>query len=495
MTNIPFDQYQRYKIAEIIINLYKDYYKIKQLKILEVGANEHKNLEKFLPSDEIYYLDIDLPDNLINDPKYILGDATNLLDIYDKEYDISIALDVYEHIPNKKRNDFLSELKRVSKYGVIICAPFNKSYVNEAEIRSNEYFKSLTGEDFIWLKEHIDEKLPYLDETNNMIINLNYSYINFGHGDIYLWEKLMKYHFFVSYYNDIERARELVDNFYNENIFYNDIGDKNYRTFITYSSDDKLLNFINDSLKNIFGYKDSIDDKILFLDYLINESKNTLSIKFIGDRYEKNLINKYEMVCYIKDNKNFEFNENYTIRKNIVSNVVYEVIAFDSYSGLKEIRIDPINSNCILTDIEIYSLVDGNRVDIEIIHSNADLKINNMLGFLSCDPQIYLGLDNKNINNLNVSYKLLDYDSDNVSKLINSLSESIKAVEKELEKLNNELVNFNKENVLLNNVISDKNIILSNYEERLRVQENELSAIKNSRGWKILTKIKRLIGK
>ena len=43
--NIPFDQYQRYKTTSLIIENYKN--DSENVSILEIGANEHKNLEKF----------------------------------------------------------------------------------------------------------------------------------------------------------------------------------------------------------------------------------------------------------------------------------------------------------------------------------------------------------------------------------------------------------------------------------------------------------------
>ena len=51
MIEVLFDQYQRYKKTQEIINELRN--KEEKFNILEVGANEHKNLEKFLPSDKI----------------------------------------------------------------------------------------------------------------------------------------------------------------------------------------------------------------------------------------------------------------------------------------------------------------------------------------------------------------------------------------------------------------------------------------------------------
>lgn len=95
MIDILFDQYQRYNnVANLINNLREAG---QTFSILEVGANEHQNLEKFLPEDHITYLDIQLPDNLKDNPKYLLGDATSM-EFPDNKYNIVVALDVFEHI-------------------------------------------------------------------------------------------------------------------------------------------------------------------------------------------------------------------------------------------------------------------------------------------------------------------------------------------------------------------------------------------------------------
>ena len=90
--SIIFDQYQRYKNAQKIIDSARKEGQI--FKILEVGANEHKDLEKFLPNDKITYLDVKLSDEMKKDPAYVLGDATQM-EFEDNAYDIVIALDVF----------------------------------------------------------------------------------------------------------------------------------------------------------------------------------------------------------------------------------------------------------------------------------------------------------------------------------------------------------------------------------------------------------------
>lgn len=111
MIDILFDQFQRYNNVANIINNLREAGQI--FNILEVGANEHQNLEKFLPEDHITYLDIQLPDNLKDNPKYLLGDATSM-QFPNNKYNIVVALDVFEHIFPEDREKFIKEIYRVS---------------------------------------------------------------------------------------------------------------------------------------------------------------------------------------------------------------------------------------------------------------------------------------------------------------------------------------------------------------------------------------------
>ncbi len=262
--NIPFDQYQRYKTTSLIINDLRD--DNETFKILEIGANEHKNLERFLPNDIIYYLDIQLSNELKSDIQYILADATNMPEIESDSFDIVIALDVFEHIPRELREKFLLELNRVAKKTVILAGPFSEKGVNEAEVRVNEYFKIKFGTDYIWLEEHIKNGLPSLSETMQ-ILNLNFKgkISHFRHGSLPIWEELIRLHFEVADSLCLQKYRQNIDNFYNKTIFYSDIDKKCYRDFIICSSD-------KFDYKKYFKKKDDNLEELKILNSLIDST-------------------------------------------------------------------------------------------------------------------------------------------------------------------------------------------------------------------------------
>lgn len=225
---IPFDQYQRYKNASELINVVRE--NNQKFSILEVGANEHRNLEKFLPFDNITYLDIVVPEHLKNDPSYIQGDATKM-PLDDDRFDFIIALDVFEHIPQQRRSRFLNELDRVSKRGFILAAPFNTVGVAIAEERVNSYFKTLYGYNYPWLEEHLENKLPEIEEVIQHFNLKSWNYYNFSHGSLSTWEKLTGMHFLAAGREVLYDYRFMIDKYYNQELFNFDYLDDCYRNF------------------------------------------------------------------------------------------------------------------------------------------------------------------------------------------------------------------------------------------------------------------------
>ena len=297
--SVSFDQYQRYcNTADIIDKIRKNNEKF---NILEIGAGGHRNLERFLLIDEITYLDIELSDEYKNDSSYILGDATNMETISDNSYDCVIALDVYEHIPEEKRNEFLSEIVRVSNKLFIIAAPFNTPGVSEAEIRVNEYYKAKYGEDYIWLKEHIENGLPNLNQTLNFLTRKEGLKIqHFSHGSLILWEKLIRMHFEVADNLNIQSYRQVVDDFYNKILYHNDVSNENYRNFIL-----GYMPTLGDDLAQTQGSFNKIyETNLLELDSLI-QSVNYLNSQSQLDQLKDQLKDQLEEFRKILESKKF----------------------------------------------------------------------------------------------------------------------------------------------------------------------------------------------
>ena len=276
---VAFDQYQRYKHVQEIVDLIREN---KIYKILEVGANEHKNLEKFLPNDSITYLDIEVPESLQNDPQYIKADATKMPQVPSESYDFVVALDVFEHIPKEIRENFLKELHRVAKQGVIISAPYNSLEVINAEIRANEYYKQLYGNGFRWLEEHRENDLPDIDKTISFYKNHNINYLQFEHGSLSTWEKLIDLHFQFADKNEYHQQRFFIDQYYNEHLYQYDFGKHNYRVFFVSTKGneiDVIEPWVNNRINNSKS-KEALEN-VKHLDWLEQQIKNTFITKKI----------------------------------------------------------------------------------------------------------------------------------------------------------------------------------------------------------------------
>ena len=224
-----FDQYQRYKNTQLIIETMRA--KKEKFTILEVGANEHKNLEQFLPNDEIKYIDINLSEKMRNDSSYILGDATDM-DFKDDAFDIIVALDVFEHISNEGKHAFLKEVARVSKRGFVICAPFNEDGVHEAERRVNANYECMYGRPHPWLAEHLENGLPELEETLSILNELKTNVSVFSHGDLDMWERMTNIEMAADCNPALSRVGLLLHDYYNQYIFELDYKKSAYRYFL-----------------------------------------------------------------------------------------------------------------------------------------------------------------------------------------------------------------------------------------------------------------------
>ncbi len=240
LSTIAFDQYQRYGVASRAIEAIRQ--DGQRLKILEVGSNIHQLLGKLLPNDSIDYLDLEIPEEMRNKANIIVGDATALT-LADGSYDVVVALDVYEHIPQNLRAAFLKHTSRVARQLTVIGAPFDEPLTVNAEKEASDYWKQLFGQPYRWLAEHEIEGLPNMVWTSQTVADMDYQYFTLKHGDIDVWKLLIQTHFAKSYTRSLEPIGCLYDEYYNKHLFIKDFSPKHsYREFIFISKDTPSIN-------------------------------------------------------------------------------------------------------------------------------------------------------------------------------------------------------------------------------------------------------------
>jgi SAM-dependent methyltransferase len=208
--NLPFDQYQRYRIVADVIERLRE--GSDPLQILDVGGGEGTILT-FLPEDRITILEHSDAEDV---PGFVRGDAT-ALPFEDESFDYVASVDVYEHIEPASRERYLSELRRVARRGVLLAAPFDSDVVRAAERVANECHRAVHLNENVWLKEHAEKGLPQLDGTREFFEGRGDSVSVLPNGYILHWLAMMCLTFYSS-----KRESELASLFDHANAFYNE---------------------------------------------------------------------------------------------------------------------------------------------------------------------------------------------------------------------------------------------------------------------------------
>ncbi|NJD54184.1 MAG: glycosyltransferase [Candidatus Methanoperedens sp.] len=244
---IPFDQYQRYKIISDIINKFRTDKEI--FKILDVGAGFENNLKKFLPYDEIFLLDKNYPKEYNQKSNYIIGDITKIG--LNKSYDFIISIDAYEHISPIFREKFINKLIDPSKIATIIAAPFDTPGVREYEVSANEVYKISHGMEYKWLHEHIQNGLPSLPFTLELIKKSKYSYTVIPNGYLLRWFEMVSTYMLTEGMPEFTKSMEALYEFYNKNFYAYDNLNPAYRHVIVVNKSNNEPDFSEIYAKNI----------------------------------------------------------------------------------------------------------------------------------------------------------------------------------------------------------------------------------------------------
>lgn len=284
----------------------------------------------------------------------------------------------------------------------------------------------------------------------------------------------------------------VVLNLLNNKFEYTNVGllDNTHIKFFTYES---LLNMISTcdlvaTTQKTVNLKvgeneinNSYEDINKYIMSAIKNRKYADVYQFVFELKKKEYVNE-KNICTYKDIKEFVpnyfiqvyiddgngFSESKSIIKNFSLN--YTKFEFDlrNYPTIKNIRIDPSNSNCVI-NINKISLIDNNNNEVLInnIVTNSEFNFNNTYIYKDIDPQIYIStnetkfcklivdIDFFNIEYLEKEYnyhiynmlKSKQHENDNLE----SLNEQLQAKSRELfeenqrlNKTNNELVKLNQ---------------------------------------------------
>jgi SAM-dependent methyltransferase len=165
-----------------------------------------------------------------------------------------------------------------------------------------------------------------------------------------------------------------------------------------------------------------------------NEMKNPPVLKrSIMEEYEN-----YYLQLYIDSGNSFS--EEQSIVRTV--NIGEQEHEFDlsSFSNIKALRFDPINSNCIINVKEIYLVAnDDSRLILNEFETNASWSSTNyQMVFLTEDPQIHIEVPRIELHKIVVGYELIQVDFDPELKKIEVIH-----LQKQAKELNDNLFQMN----------------------------------------------------
>ena len=171
-----FDQWSRYDAAARAIRaILPD-----GGTVLDVGCGEQMLLGAFLPHHQLTYLD---PLLATHQGANLIGKPLTAQTVADRSFDVVVSVDALEHIPADSRREFVAQMMRASKRGVVIAAPF--AAIGDAKGTDdyiNEIYRQKHGRNYSWLHEHQEFGLPDLSATCEQLIQDGFQLTTFGNG-------------------------------------------------------------------------------------------------------------------------------------------------------------------------------------------------------------------------------------------------------------------------------------------------------------------------
>ncbi len=378
---MDFDQYQRYETVRELAEELRRLAQTKVLSILEVGANEHQILGQLLPNDEILYSDVELPEELLADPHFVIVDATDMAEFADEQFDLVVALDVLEHIPNENRLAMLGEMNRVARHACVVCFPYDSRANREAERRANEQYSVIFGNPHIWLLEHIKNGLPSISDTEAALESQGLFYFHFEHGDVQVWEEMIKIISYTYYTPDALPYLDSINSVYIDNLYRHDVGEDNYRTFFVSSRNAKMAKELKKHAMGLFNPPMS-DKNLRFLQRCIDDLVRVCQLSIPRDNHH------IAMKLYWDDGAGYTEKKSICHRVSLDESGNFEV-SYELPTGVQAVRYDPVDGwACLLQGLQI--LADGAQLPSNVPTNG--LQLGNLFFFDTTDPQFNINL-------------------------------------------------------------------------------------------------------
>jgi SAM-dependent methyltransferase len=240
--DVPFDQYQRYRVtADLIGAAGSGANGVAATRVLDVGGHHsdfwgrvRRPIADFLPACWTVTLDV-APNPLRG---YIRGRG-DALPFRAGSFDVVCSVDVLEHVPPAARAHLANELHRVAKRGIILAAPFRDPLLARAEAFVSDFIRRTCGYEQGQLQEHRELGWPDLATTCKDLAKDGWHVRVFPYGSLWRWTLMMIDKHAVSAIAGSRALQSRLDRRYNETWFAHDRGAAPaYRHFIVAAKDE-----------------------------------------------------------------------------------------------------------------------------------------------------------------------------------------------------------------------------------------------------------------
>ncbi len=221
LLELPFDQYQRYRLVADILNEVRP--KGRPLTILDVGGRTAL-LRQFLPDDLVTAVDLEASE----EPGLVLGDGS-CLPFQDGSFDVVAGFDTLEHVPPALRTPFVDECARVASGWVVLIGPYASKRVNEAEERLVDFLSEKLKIEHRYLNEHRTNGLPSLGRVEKTLHKHGLQTTQIGQGNLDRWLALMCLELYLDTDPFLRPIAQRFFRFYNETLYSSDHGGDMYR--------------------------------------------------------------------------------------------------------------------------------------------------------------------------------------------------------------------------------------------------------------------------
>lgn len=176
---ILFDQHSRLSMcAEIMGRLAQP-----GESVLDVGCGPECLLGRYLTDLRITYLDPLIAESRFPSVHQLAGRLEDAR-VAGQQFDHVVAIDILEHISQAERDAFVRNLAGLARKSVILLFPTNtgaQALAVDNEI--NVTYRSVFGEDYPWLHEHLTSPLPDPDSCMRLLAEAGWHCANYGHGN------------------------------------------------------------------------------------------------------------------------------------------------------------------------------------------------------------------------------------------------------------------------------------------------------------------------